>query len=479
MAFLLVISFLCIYIPQEINAKSNEEDTKEKLYIVGYTKEKKKPKVNKKSKQKYGKIIKEYKYINAVLMKTTKEKIKKLKKDDKQISVQESPIISLLSQKEGWQHEPTAVNTSQMWDMGATGEGVTVAVIDSGVKTDHEDFLENQITAYDIGERVNSNSWVEVTGDEAFGMGHGTHVAGIIAANDNDKGIIGIAPKAKIVSYRIEDDDEIDSPDDEDTVDDELESGHILSAYEDILARARDNDPANDIDIINMSYGHTIENPAENDFSDELINQLYDAGVIMVGAASNDGNTSFSFPASYNNVISVGNVEKITPGNYKLNDDSNRNDRVDFVAPGTDILSTWIENDYDDGLIIPDKIPYHFDTGTSMAAPIVSGLIALYKDTYGDLSLEEIEEILRQGAKDLGDTGKDDLYGYGLVSAKEAEFPVEIDNKFTIKSSETEKNFFKFYSDVESTYNEQINRIAREDVAHKSRQFMERRKTTF
>jgi subtilisin family serine protease len=122
---------------------------------------------------------------------------------------------------------------------------------------------------------------------------------------------------------------------------------------------------------------------------------------VLVSASGNDNGGNVSYPAAYDSVIAVSAIEK----NGSVADFSNIGPEVELVAPGVNILSTYKE----DG--------YASIAGTSMATPHVSGVVALLLSADDTLSPEEVREILASTATDFGATGRDELYGFGLVNA--------------------------------------------------------------
>jgi subtilisin family serine protease len=196
----------------------------------------------------------------------------------------------------------TMVQSQQAWNVGATGAGVTVCVIDSGLHTGHEDFAGVNI----IGGHP--------SGWNTDGCGHGTHVAGTIAAANNGVGVVGVSPGAvnlyilKVFSN---------------TCGWSYSSGLVDAANRCANAGAR---------VINMSLGGgTSSNTERNAFQN-----LFNSGVINVAAAGNSGNTQMSYPASYDAVISVAAID----ASKNHASFSQRNSQVELAAPGVSVLST-------------------------------------------------------------------------------------------------------------------------------------------
>ena len=120
-----------------------------------------------------------------------------------------------------------------------------------------------------------------------------------------------------------------------------------------------------------------------------------------MASAGNAGDSSYSYPASLQNVISVGAISSIG----EVSEFSNYNNKVDFVAPGEHIFTTMPDNSYE------------YMKGTSFSAPIVSGVVSLMKSVNPSLTSQEIVKKLAEDSLDKGSPGKDDYYGYGLINA--------------------------------------------------------------
>jgi major intracellular serine protease len=225
------------------------------------------------------------------------------------------------------------INVQSQWDKGLEGEGVVVAVIDTGVDYYHPDLMGRILGGKDFTGK----------GDYMDGNGHGTHVAGTIAASNTGTGIIGVAPKAKILALKALDDNG--------------------EGYMDWTVQAIRYAITQDVDVINMSLGgpHTLS-------LRRAVQEAVNAGIIVVAAAGNEGDGNdqteeLSYPGAYPEVIQVGAVGY----NGALAYFSNTNKEVDILAPGEDILSTYPGGKY-----------ARLD-GTSMATPHVAGAAALLK----------------------------------------------------------------------------------------------------
>lgn len=290
----------------------------------------------------------------------------------------------------GTQAFHTAIGSLQAWEADVTGRSIKVAVIDSGIDPDHPD-LQANIGAYTYCEDFaagKTNGYI-TNGPEDNG-GHGTHVAGIIAAVTNTLGGLGVAPEASIYSYK--------------ALDYELDSlGKYTSkstgntwAIREGVYWAMDNG----VEVINMSLGGSGADPT----LETAIAAANAAGILVVAAAGNNNSSALFYPAAFNGVLAVGalNTDNSTRAFF-----SNYGSWVDVAAPGVNIRST-----YKNGT-------YNYLNGTSQASPIVAGVAALLYSimpTRGVSTKETVEDIL------LGTTTpiSAEKLGVGSVSAANA-----------------------------------------------------------
>jgi|TARA_R110000787_G_scaffold17748_1_gene55091 subtilisin family serine protease len=257
------------------------------------------------------------------------------------------------------------------------GEGVTVMVIDSGL-ADHSDLGDNEDSKL-------SKSFIKESVKDV--QGHGTHVSGIIAAKNNAVGVVGVAPNAKIISVK------------------------ALNKYgktnDIILKEALEYAVKIKPDIINLSLGSFSPQPQLESLYKKL---TYELNIPIVCAAGNFGNKGVMYPAKYPFTISVGSYKK----DHKLSDFSafSKEKFVDFVAPGDEILSTYLKDEY------------AVMSGTSMAAPFLAGIMALliskYKKNGQSYTVEELRSVLQSASIDVGAKGKDNKFGYGIINVERA-----------------------------------------------------------
>lgn len=286
-----------------------------------------------------------------------------------------------------------AVGAGAAHQAGYTGEGVVVAVIDTGVDGQHPD-LSGQVLA---GADTSTGTIKPIEeGADSDDYGHGTHVAGIIASKDDGLGIIGIAPESKIVPV---------TP--------------LAGGYGDLpeIAQAIDWATEQGVDVINLSLGVETDGIAmASDYDDMClaIGRAAEAGVVVVVAAGNSGEFGnlLSSPAGCPGSISVSSVASNGRASWFTSFDPS----VAVSAPGGQVLST-IPVDGDNWEKLGDPSGYMVLDGTSMAAPVVAGVAALLKQQNPDSTPEQVRQALTGSAIDLGRPGTDPLYGAGLVSA--------------------------------------------------------------
>jgi len=266
----------------------------------------------------------------------------------------------------------------------ATGAGVTVAVLDTGVQRAHPDLKANVLAP---GKSYYS---VKATSDA---NGHGTHVAGILGAlTDNSVGIASAAPEVMILPVKVLNDSGRGFASD-------VSAGIIWAVN-------------HGADVINTSLG--IRSPTKS--LTRAVEHARDNGVPIVAAAGNTGGSTCQWPAVYPATIAVGAVQaSLTRAPF-----SSTGSFLDVVAPGVNICSTVsirknfvVASPYRCAPSVHEG--YAKFSGTSMATAFVSGAVALLKEQCPALSSNTYRNKVRASADDLGPAGKDNQYGYGLV----------------------------------------------------------------
>jgi subtilisin family serine protease len=281
-----------------------------------------------------------------------------------------------------WQFQ--RIGADQTWDQVSNADPVVVAVIDTGLNINHPDLIGNTVAGYDF---------ITGTTNVVDLAGHGTAVSGCIAAvTNNGVGTAGIAGLAniKIAPYRTGGMYSGDT---------QLDVAYICAA---ILKAAE----RPEVKVINMSFGGygTFSSLAV------AVNEAVSAGKVVVASSGNEGESwnarvgQYSYPASYDHVISVGAINK----DNTRSSFSQYNDRVDLSAPGQSVLTTAKSGGYE------------YASGTSFSSPIVAGACAVLMAADSSLDARAVETTLKSTALDLGTSGSDVYYGSGLVQLNQA-----------------------------------------------------------
>lgn len=319
-----------------------------------------------------------------------------------------------------WHYEN--INLPSAWDTTTGSSNVIVAVVDTGVLTQHPDLSSQLVPGYDFisdASRANDGNGIDNDpndpGDNSFGGSssfHGTHVAGTIAAQTNNNlGVAGVAWQSRIMPVRalgVNGGTNFD----------------VIQAMRFAAGLTNDSNtrPAQRADIINLSLGSEFSSQAEQSTIAEIIN----AGVIVVASAGNSSSSLPSYPAAYDGVISV----SATTISNALASYSNTGTTIDVAAPGGSTSTDLNGDGIGDGVVstIGDdgggsvQFSYAALQGTSMAAPHVAGVAALMKAVHPALTPTEFNNALLSGdlTDDLGSAGRDDNFGYGLINAQKS-----------------------------------------------------------
>lgn len=295
------------------------------------------------------------------------------------------------------------INMPQAWSIVSDTNSLTIAILDTGIKTGHPDLQQQlwtnpgEIAANGIDDDGNGyiddlHGWhfyqIFAGGkatpfqndDITDNNGHGTHAAGIIAAaGNNNQGVAGIAWKARLMVLRILDNN--------------------AAGWESDVIRGLQYAVTNGARVINLSLGLAEPTPALAD----AVAWAETQGVVLVAAAGNGGG-ALLYPAAYSTVLSVSasdqDDQRASFGAYGA--------RLDLLAPGVDILSTW------------NGLPYFRRSGTSMAAPHATGVAALLWSRTPSATPRQIRSCLMLTATNLDLPGRDDQTGWGLLNAGKA-----------------------------------------------------------
>ena len=264
-----------------------------------------------------------------------------------------------------------AIGAVDAWEM-TEGEGVRIAILDSGVDSDHPDLQGALEGVYDM-----------TGGNGEDSTGHGTHCVGLVSAQKNTDGVTGVAPRAKVISIKVM------GKDNHGTV-------HMLR---DGLRKAIDLD----VDIINLSLGTKTHPGPEVEL---LLDEAEEKGILVVAASGNE-NGPVLFPARFDNVVAVSGIDE---AGMKA-DFSNYGIENVICAPAVGLVSTFTNGRY-------AKM-----SGTSMAAPVIAGVFALgisilKKKNKGKMyTRKKILGLMPHVTSDLGMPGKDDYFGWGIIDS--------------------------------------------------------------
>lgn len=279
------------------------------------------------------------------------------------------------------------IGADSVWGLGEKGDSVRIGIIDTGISAAHPDLVAN------IKGGVSEVNYTQYWNDD---NGHGTHVAGIVAAVNNTVGVVGGAPDAHLYAIKVLD---------------RRGSGYLSDVINGI-----DWAIAHGMQVINLSLGAGTDVQSLHD----AVTRAYRAGITVVASAGNSGG-SVSYPAAYPETIAVAATDFFDNAPYW----SSQGPEVALAAPGVSIYSTY------------KGTKYAYMSGTSMAAPHVAAAAALVLGRDTDTAFDEegacasaydtncngawdpieVKVKLQDTAVDLGAFGRDDIYGYGLVDA--------------------------------------------------------------
>ncbi len=332
-----------------------------------------------------GRVRRQYRLIPAMSAEVPKQALRRIRRLPGVAFVEEDQLVYAVDAEldNTWGVKRIGAGAVHSYNKGT---GIKVAIIDSGIDYNHPDLAANYAGGYDIYNNDN---------DPMDDYGHGTHVAGTVAALDNDTGVIGVAPEAHLYAIKV--------------------LGSSGSGWWSDVISGIEWAVANDMQVINMSLGSSSGSSALGIACDAA----EDAGVVVVAAAGNSGNfwgygDRVLYPAKYDSVIAVAATDSTDERAYF----SSTGPDVELAAPGVNVLSTTVGGNYGTKM------------GTSMSSPHVVGLAALIiasgiEDGSGSTPAngrinDEVRERMQQTAIDLGTPGRDNEYGYGLVNAPAA-----------------------------------------------------------
>jgi len=313
----------------------------------------------------------------------------------------------------GYQWHLPLINAPQAWDAGYTGQGARVAIVDTGIAYTHPDLAGNI-------DFASSATFVPGTTDFFDDAGHGSHVAGIVAAADNAFGTIGVAPNATLIGIKV--------------------LGSNGSGATSWIVAGIIHAANQDVDIINLSLGSTINKngnmPDYNGHDVAGYIKMYrkalayarSKGVLVISSAGNDamdmdhnGNI-VKLPAEAGNGVTVSATGPISLQNYyRLASYSNYGtNAITVSAPGGDFVNYPNPYWHYDMILSTTPTGWSWMAGTSMASPVAAGVAALIVGKYGSMSPAQLEQKLVKSTDDLGKPGADPAFGKGHVNAAKA-----------------------------------------------------------
>lgn len=372
-SLLLVLSTFVYLILPNVNGVSARDEKVEKSRVVV----KLKCKLSDTEKENLvngtdGEVLHKFKIINSIAVNVTKERKEKIRKHPCVENIEDDVVVSALAKK------PVVIASSQTIPWGVSkikapqvwattrGDGVKVAVIDTGIDLTHPDLAGNIKGGYNA---------IKPTRSANDDNGHGSHVAGIIAAVDNSVGVVGVGPKISLYAVKVLD---------------RNGSGWMSDVVEGI-----DWSVQNGMQVTNMSLGTSSDSPTLHD----AIIAAYNKGIVQVAAAGNSGpgDNTVIYPAKYSEVVAVGAVDSSNKVPYW----SSRGPEVDLAAPGVSIYSTYKSG------------RYATMSGTSMASPHVAGVAASVIATHPSLTVDQVVARMKSNAQIL--TSSSTMVGSGLI----------------------------------------------------------------
>jgi hypothetical protein len=333
------------------------------------------------------------------------------------IAIQDNSFVTAAGEY-GW--HLSKIHAQEAWNFTTESDSITVAVIDSGISFNHSELVDacwvntdeianNSIDDDGNGYVDDTHGWdfvsIDNTPDNIPGWQpsdpihwHATFIAGIITANIDGEGIVGVAPDVKIMDLRV------------------LKDDNYAGTTNEELGEAIRYTVDNGADVISLSLQYYGSDPA---YYDDIVYAI-DHNIPVISITGNTwvsdggGREYKSYPGGYEEVISVGAT------NYydEKADYSNYGSWTDIVAPVGD-------EEFDDYDHVLKSTNYNgesffFGVGTSFACPQVAATVALMKSVMRNITVDDVKEILFQTATDLGDSGKDDYFGYGMLNTAAA-----------------------------------------------------------
>lgn len=277
------------------------------------------------------------------------------------------------------------VDAVEAWGV-TTGAGIRVAILDTGVATDNPDISDQVVASRNFSSAATQEDY----------YGHGTHVAGIVAAVHNSTGVAGVCPACDIVDVKVLND---------------AGSGSTSGIVNGIAWAASKKSGDGNADIINMSLGQRVSSRT----LEAAVKQAWNDGVVIVAAAGNGGTQAKIYPGAYPNVIAVAATDN---NDAKASFSSYGAKWVDVAAPGVNIYSTFPNHDY--ALESNGRAEgYDIASGTSMASPVVAGVAALALSSHPTATNTAVRAIVESTA-DGTIAGTGSYWKHGRVNAYDA-----------------------------------------------------------
>lgn len=308
-------------------------------------------------------LLHEFETIPVLSVELSPEDVDALELDPAISYIEEDAEVTTMQQTVPW--GITRVQAPAVHNRGITGSGVRVAILDSGIST-HEDLNVRGGVSFVPGETTYADL-----------NGHGTHVAGTVAALNNSIGVVGVAPSADLYAVKV--------------------LGANGRGSVSGIAQGLEWAAQNNMHIANMSLG--AEGPSST--LERAVNYATSRDVLVIAATGNNGSGSVGYPARYANAMAVGATDQ----NNRRANFSQYGTGIDIVAPGVNVQSTYPGN------------RYVSMNGTSMATPHVAGAAALVKQRYPSWNATQIRDHLKNTATNLGNSSQ---FGSGLVNAEAA-----------------------------------------------------------
>ena len=309
-----------------------------------------------------GVIKREYEHFPVIHASLPAEAIEQLRNNPNVLFVEKDQLRYATEQTLDWGVD--RIDAEYVWAHSSyTGAGIKVAILDTGGDDNHPDLT------WAGGAAIVGRDWDDKNG-------HGTHCAGIIGADDNSIGVVGVAPGCELYAVKI---------------------GRSGSYYVSDIVAGIDWCISNGMDIMNMSYGGGFAEAEE-----VACQSAWNAGILSVAAAGNSYGSPVEYPAALSSVMAV-SASNVSDGFAGF---SNKGSEVEVIAPGDNIYSTYKGGNYT------------YMSGTSMSAPMVVGAAALAWSAHPSYSNQQMRNLLMSSAQDIGLPS--DEQGSGLVDAENA-----------------------------------------------------------